>query len=360
MRGGKVYLRQTGNSAALDRRLLAEVATWLGFIAIVFARAAVLRLLRRQGPAIWFTPQRPHPRYMVRAAALWAGIPAARTAGQGAIAFYLEDATVAVPPASLLDQHFNFGCGDISKSRVATVFEQVFGYPLAVDPRCWTGQAVEKSETNGTHDGRIIDCPCEPRAGQVYERLVDTIGADGLATDLRTHCIGGVPVVVWIKRRAARDRFLPPNISATTHAPADVFSPAELILIGKFVTAMGADWCGLDILRDSADGRIYIVDVNKTDAGPIVALSWRDKLASTAILARALRNMVDAPQPGGSIVSEVSVAASPRSMASSSIDRASSSCPVSTRSCSSSSEVNGLPAPSVSDGALGSDMSEAP
>ena len=251
-------------------------------------------MLHRQGPAIWFTPQRPHPRYMVRAAALWAGIPVARTAGQGRVAFYLEDTTSALPPAPTLAGHFNFGCGDISKSRVAAVFEQVFGYPLAIDPRCWTGPAIEKSETNGAHDGRIIECPYEPLPGKVYERLIDTIGSDGLASDLRTHCIGGVPVVVWIKRREAAVRFLPPNVLATTHAPAEVFSREELVLIGAFATAMGADWCGLDILRDNADGRIYIVDVNKTDAGPIVALSWRDKLVSTALLARALRDMVDA------------------------------------------------------------------
>ena len=51
---------------------------------------------------------------------------------------------------------------------------------------------------------------------------------------------------------------------------------------------MGMDWGGLDVLRDQPSGRIYIVDVNKTDVGPVIALSLKDKLKSTEALAKAL------------------------------------------------------------------------
>ena len=108
----------------------------------------------------------------------------------------------------------------------------------------------------------------------------------------------GRAVVVWVKQRAAGVRFLPPNISATRHAPEDIFSEMELGRISRFVKAMGADWCGLDILRDEASRRIYVVDVNKTDAGPIIALSLREKLASTAILANSLLGMIEASAAG--------------------------------------------------------------
>ena len=288
---GRVFLRQTGNSAALDWRLFREVIGWLVFQFALRCTAAVRCLARPRGPAIWFEPQVPHARYMVRAAALLGGIRVAASPREADAAFYFEDATHARPPAAPLPRAFNFGCGDISKSRVAAVFERVFGYPLALDPRARIGQVVEKSEANGAHDGRIVACPCAPLPGKVYQRLIDTVGADGLATDLRTHCIGGAVVAVWVKRRPADARFLPPNATAEYRDPADVFSAAERDLIGRFARAMGADWCGLDILRD-ADGRIYVVDVNKTDAGPIVALSLRDKLRSTAVLAAALRAMV--------------------------------------------------------------------
>ena len=49
---------------------------------------------------------------------------------------------------------------------------------------------------------------------------------------------------------------------------------------------------GLDILRDRQDGQIYIVDVNKTDLGPLIALSWVDKIRSMTRLGRALERLV--------------------------------------------------------------------
>ena len=112
-----------------------------------------------------------------------------------------------------------------------------------------------------------------------------------MATDLRTHIVGGSPVLVWVKRRSVAARFAAPNVRATLQNPDAVFSTVELGQLTQFARAMGADWCALDVLRDR-DGRIYVVDVNKTDAGPIVALSLRDKLRSTARLANALVALV--------------------------------------------------------------------
>ena len=284
-------LCKTGNFVPLDRRLVAEVVGWLVFQAVVAAR----RLSRpRHRATIWFAPDVPHPRYMVRAAALWAGIAVARSPGQASAAFYFEDTTRGEALAAGHANSFNFGCTDISKSHVGAMFEHAFGYELRLDPRCHSGPAVEKAEANGAHDGRIVECPCEPLPGKAYQRLIDNV--DGMAVDLRTHCIGGRPVVVWVKRRPVACRFLAPNTSVARLAPADIFSPAELAQIATFLAAIQADWAALDILRD-ADGRIYVVDVNKTDAGPIVALSLREKLAGVAILAAALEALIAAPVP---------------------------------------------------------------
>lgn len=290
--GGRVFLRKTGNSARLDGALVREVAIWLVY-QLALRISASRHLFRANRPAIWFTPDRPHPRYMVRAAAIRAGIRIARTPAEADAAFFFEDATRSVPLPPPRAPGFNFGCTDISKSRVAEVFEAVFGYPLAIDPEAWSGEAVEKSEENGAHDGRIVTCPRPPTPGKAYQRLIDTIGDDGCARDLRTQCIGGKAMLVWVKRRSAAERFLPPNLSAVSRAPPQVFSETELGLIARFVRAMGADWCALDVLRDR-DGRIYIVDVNKTDAGPIIALSLRQKRASTALLAEALLALIGA------------------------------------------------------------------
>ena len=296
LRGGRVKLRKTGNSAALDRALVAEVAGWLLFQAVVRARGLLVRRLR-PGLTIRFAPDRPHLRYLVRAAATWSGMRVASAGIDTGVPFFFEDATRSVPTDG--GAGLNGACTDIGKSRVARLFAEVFGYPLDIDPRSWTGEAVEKSEINGAHDGRIVLCPREPMAGMSYSRLIDTIGEDGLACDLRTHCVGRRPVLVTVKRRHADQRFKPANVSATIAAPGDLFSPGELASIARFLERMGADWCGLDILRD-ADGRIYIVDVNKTDAGPVVALSLRDKLVSIAMMARELRKMVERAAEGSS------------------------------------------------------------
>lgn len=297
IRAGRVTLRKTGNWARLDARLAREVASWLGFQIALRARAALLGRTRSRGPAIWFSPDLPGPWYMIRAVGVAAGARVVGSPNRADASFFFEDATVSRAQVSRHARSFNFGCTDISKSRVAAVFADAFGYPLAIDPLSTTGAAVEKGEVNGAHDGRIVQCPRPPLPGKTYQRLVDTIGEDGHATDLRTHCIDGRPVLVWVKRGAADARFLPPNLSVTTHAPEDIFSPGEIASIGRFCAAMRLDWGGLDILRDRVDGRIYVVDVNKTDAGPITALPLLQKLRSTAILAHALLTMLSKAPP---------------------------------------------------------------
>lgn len=289
---GRVTLLKTGNSAELDGRLVREVAVWLTYTLV----ARIVSSLRRRRPPrlrIWFTPDVPHARYMVRAAAVRVGIRLARSAADADAVFFFEDRTVSSATPCAHPNSFNFRCTDISKSHVAAVFARVFGYELAIDPRGWRGEAVEKGETNGAHDGRIVQCPREPLAGKSYQRLIHTLREDGCAYDLRTHCVGGRPLVVWEKRRTREGRFLPPNLAVRTMRPDDVFSSGELERISAFCLAMGADWCGLDILRDR-DGRIYIVDVNKTDTGPIIALPLRQKLKGTALLGKALRDMIAA------------------------------------------------------------------
>lgn len=294
--GGRVYLRKTGNSAAIDRALFVEIAVWLSFTLIVWARGAVARVLR-PGPAILFVPDTPHARYMIRAAATWAGLRRVTDAASADAACYFDDSTIAWAPPPPLARHFNFGCADISKSRVAQAFETAFGYPLRIDPATWSGPAVAKSEVNGAHDGRIVTCPCDPEPGLVYQRLVDTVGDDGLAEDLRVSCVAGRVVNVVVKRRPAAARFLPPNATAVAADPATLFDAGELAGIARFCAVMGADWCALDVLRDRHDGRIYIVDLNKTDAGPVIALPLREKLASTARLASALHALIASGVP---------------------------------------------------------------
>ncbi len=183
---------------------------------------------------------------------------------------------------------------------MARVFEEVFGYPLALDPALSVGPVVEKAELNGAHDGGILACPAPRRPGRHYQRLIDT--SDGRFThDLRTPCIGGRPVAVFLKRKPKDARFSIHNLGVTLQRPDQVYSPTEMGLIERFLAVMGIDWAGLDILRDRSSGLIYIVDVNKTDVGPIIALPFADKLRSTALMARALKAMILDGQASGTL-----------------------------------------------------------
>ncbi|MDP1738740.1 MAG: hypothetical protein Q8L23_15030 [Caulobacter sp.] len=289
---GRIGIRKTGIQLEVNGPLVAEVGQWLLYFALLAVVALAARLRRRgRAPAIWFTPDRPRPWYLVRGAALWAGIRTVDQSDQADAACYFDDTTVGAPPPPPTGPAFNFTCADVSKSHVAGVFEQVFGYPLAVDPRRHVGPLVQKPEKNGVHGGRIVQGPLEPLAGHAYQRLIDTTDDQNRCRDLRTVCVAGAPVLVWMKIKPPATRFSINNLKAVLLAPGAVYSADELALIGAFTARMGLDWGGLDVLRDR-DGRVYVVDVNKTDLGPVVALSWPDKVRSMARLGRALERMI--------------------------------------------------------------------
>lgn len=291
---GRLLVLKTGARLPFSRALVGEALSWAPYYLAVRLAAAWARATRPDAPRVWFTPDTPRPWYMVWTAAAWAGIRVARLPAEADAAFFFDDATWSASPAGGPALRFNHHCTDVSKSHVAAVFEQAFGYPLTVDPARWAGPAVEKSEGNGLHDGRVVACPRPQRAGRTYQRLIDTVD-DGWAHDLRTSCVGGRPIVVFHKRKPPDRRFGIHNADVRLREPEGVFSADEIAAIGRFCAALGLDWGGLDILRDRADGRIYIVDANKTDMGPAIALPWLQKLQATRRLADALLTMIDRP-----------------------------------------------------------------
>lgn len=290
-----VTVRKTGARVPYSPSVLAEVTAWFRYFFAV-------RRIEPVGPrfSIAFTPERARPWYLVWAVARTAGARLVTDAAAADVVMHFEDATFsrnpvpegAQPHARLV----NFAAQDVSKSRVAQAFETAFGYPLAIDPTTHVGPAVEKSEVNGAHDGRIVTCPTSPLPRRCYQTLIDSRGADpALVDDLRTPTVGGQPAVVFIKRRPVDKRFQNTNAECVLRTPEEVFSPQELDRIAAFTRELGLDWGGLDILRDRNDGRIYIVDANKTDMGPPIALNLPDKLKATRLLAAAFRDYLGRP-----------------------------------------------------------------
>jgi hypothetical protein len=287
---GYILVKSTGVRMKNDLQLWSDIFRWLTYYAFVRVRG----FFARTGPRIFFTPHRPRPWYIIWAATVWGGMRFARAPEEADATFYFEDQTQAAPPPPRHARAFNFGVGDVSKSHVARVMEEAFGYPLLIDPQRHDGEAVEKGEGNGLHDGRLVRCPLIPVPGKAYQRVIKTEADDGWAYDLRTACVGGKPIAVYVKKKPAAARFSIQNTSVVVTTPEEVFSPAEIAQLQRFCDVMQLDWGGLDVLRERESGRLFVVDVNKTDTGPAVVLSWKDRARVTRLLADALRDMIDA------------------------------------------------------------------
>jgi hypothetical protein len=287
-----LVVKKTGARVPYSPSVIADVLAWFRFF---FAAKGIAPL---GAPfTIAFTPERARPWYLIWPTVHAAGGRLVKDPAKADVVMHFDDATFSPnppPPGIKSDARLiNFGCRDVSKSKVAEAFEAAFGYPLAIDPAAYVGAAVEKSEINGAHDGRIVQCPMTPLRGRTYQRLIDSRGLNpDLVEDLRTPTIGGTPACVFIKRRPVTKRFANANSEVEMARVEAIFSADEIAKIEDFARRLGLDWGGLDVLRDKGDGRLYIVDANKTDMGPPIALPLADKLEATRLLAQAFRDFV--------------------------------------------------------------------
>jgi len=280
-------VRKTGARVPYSPSVIAEVTAWFRFF---FS----WRAMEPIGPrfTIYFTPERARPWYLIRAVSHIAGAVLAKDISQADVVFQFEDATISPNPAPTNVKPgaklINFECDDISKSTVARASEIAFGTPLAVDPAVYSGPAVEKSQINAAHDGRIVQCPTPALPGRAYQRVIDNRTPDlELVEDLRTCTLGGKPIAVFIKRRPVTKRFQNTNVEVLLRKPEEVFSPDEIARIGVFCKEMKLEWGGVDVLRERKDGSLQIVDANKTDMGPPIDLNLPDKIVAARVLARA-------------------------------------------------------------------------
>lgn len=296
--GNQLIARETGAQIPLTRDFFREVLRIAAFVGVVQALRAT-RLVKGREPRarISFFPKRPRSYYAIWPVCQLADVKIVDDPAQADLHFYFEDREflTAPRPSPSAKPAFNIGCHDIRKSVVTRVFDEIFGYSLSVDPRAHRGRAVEKSELNGKHDGRIIECPiAEPARDRVYQRLIDNTFDGGDYIDIRTPLVGGKIPFVYLKRRKQELRFSNENHRVDIADTDAVLSREEQDRIADYARAMSLDFGGLDVLRNREDGRIYIVDVNKTDMGPPSALSGAGKLAAMRGLADAFAELVDA------------------------------------------------------------------
>jgi len=185
----------------------------------------------------------------------------------------------------------NVACTDISKTKVDHVHQQIFGYSTFIDPFTFVGKAVEKSDINALHDGSIISCPiahANPKA--VYQVVIDNSTSDGFFIDYRVPVIGGKIPLIYAKYKKGEVRFTNEIFKSELLVLSEFFSEEEQRLITAFAVAMGADFCELDVLRDNASGRIYIIDVNKTPYGPPKGLGKSNTKRAMRMLTNSFRD----------------------------------------------------------------------
>ncbi len=287
---GKILVKKTGHKVPANLALAHDVFTWLSFYVLAQSWRTWRFVAGHKRPTIAFYPDKPRPWYFVWPVMHVAGARLIDDSSQADIVFNFDDTTTTantLPPMRRGARQINFGCNDVSKSFVAAAFARVAGYDLSVDPRTHSGPMVEKSEMNAAHDGRIIEGPMEPLAGKTYQRVVDNEIDGGRVEDLRCCIVGGEPTICFRKRRPLERRFLNENAEVLLDQLPNCLSRDEIDVISRFAAEIGLDWGGIDVLRDRADDRIYIVDANKTDMGPPVALRLGDKLKATRRMAHA-------------------------------------------------------------------------
>lgn len=186
--------------------------------------------------------------------------------------------------------YLNSRCMDISKQVVAKCMQEVFGYSTFVDPLTCTSEMVKKSDTNGIHDGEVVQGPLtadQIEDDYVYQLIVDNRVGGDMVQDLRLVVIGNQIPALYRKQRPLHDRFSNTNTIVHLEEPLDYFSQDELDNLVKFVAEFELDICEMDVLRDAKNKQIYVVDVNRTVSGPPNHLSLAKSMAVVGKLSEA-------------------------------------------------------------------------
>jgi len=130
--------------------------------------------------------------------------------------------------------------------------------------------------------------PWTPREGYVYQRFIEAIDDSGMLVDMRISIIGKDIPVVRTRFWGFDGRHLRSDCrTAIVQAASDVLSPAEAGLLLELVGRLGVDFGEVDALRDPVDGRLYVVDLNRTPTGPNQGLAQPERLEVIDRLARA-------------------------------------------------------------------------
>ena len=296
-RGGSVHFGQTATDIALDKAFFKSALSVIKINAWLILRRVknAFSQSRSKGrKMIAFYPDTPGPWYTVYFASHLAGLKITKDLNDADRVFVFEDKTHSQVGNSLSPniaaKALNYKITDISKTHVGKIFEQVFSYSVAVDPLGYHGLAVQKSDKNATHDGKVVDCPLTPeqlKPNCIYQKLIDSTFNGEHSEDLRIAYVRGEIPVVFHKFKENGKRFGTDYARVDVRAAEAVFSGEEIAMLIQFCDAMGLDFGAVDVMRDKHDRRIYVVDVNKT-CMPVLSLRLGELFKSQDRIAQSL------------------------------------------------------------------------
>jgi hypothetical protein len=188
----------------------------------------------------------------------------------------------------------NLRCTDISKINVDKIHLLVFGYNTLVNPATHVGLAVEKSDENARHDGRIITCPSAvDDSGKVYQIVIDNKVDEHTVFDYRVPVICQNIPLVYKKFKTIEKRFTNDVYRSELCELDEHFNIEEQSQLLEFAQLMNVDFAEFDVLRDSSSGKIYIIDVNTTPYGPPAGLPKDDSKKAVIKLANTFKKFLD-------------------------------------------------------------------
>lgn len=268
--------------------LIKDVKTWLKELGYRSAH-------KGKTPSILTFPDYPSKRTTIQAIAYHLKFRLTnKPLAEPAVVLFFEDSTEKpsfdLPELKKYHKVLNHKCRDISKKKVDNVHQDVFGYCTIVDPTTHKGSAVEKSDENAMHDGRVIQCPVTVfDQNKVYQVVINNKHEDGVYVDYRVPVMGNEIPILYCKFKTEELRFTNDVFRSTLHEPLEFLSQEEMSLITEFAGKMDVDFAELDVLRDNDSGQLYIIDVNTTPYGPPAGLSHEDRTRAIHALSAAFK-----------------------------------------------------------------------
>lgn len=163
---------------------------------------------------------------------------------------------------------------------LGTVFRNVFGYDVNIEPKTYQGWAIKKVRTHGIH-GVPIKCPYvesggRGRSGFVYQKLITNHANDSHVEEWRIslyrRVIGKMIVSrKWLLKDDLGFSRCERRPKTFTFDVGQVFSRYELNSLWDLAGRMGVNIGDLDVIR-GLDGKLYVVDATVNTSVPPMKL----------------------------------------------------------------------------------------